>query len=51
MKQLDTAIGVLKSFYDFSVYFDERDDIQETIDFLEQLSTYDSYGEILELLK
>ena len=50
MKQIDTAIEVLKSFADFATYFDEKDDILETIEFLEQLSSFESYGEILNVL-
>ena len=50
MKQIDTALEVLKSFADFSPYFDEKDDIADTIAFLEKLSSYESYGEIMEIL-
>jgi len=50
MKQANTAIDVLRSFSDFSADFDEKDDILDTIEFLEEISSYESYGEILKIL-
>jgi mannitol/fructose-specific phosphotransferase system IIA component (Ntr-type) len=50
MKQIDAAIEVLKSFLDFSSDFDEKRSLEETIWFLEKISSYGSYGEIIEIL-
>jgi hypothetical protein len=50
MKTIDAAIEVLRSFLDFSPDFDEKRALEETIWFLEKISSYGSYGEIIEIL-
>jgi len=50
MKTISTAIEVLRSFLDFSSDFDEKRALEETIWFLEKISSYESYGEIIEIL-
>ena len=50
MKTISTAIEVLRSFLDFSSDVDEKRALEETIWFLEKISSYESYGEIIEIL-
>ena len=50
----EAAIDVLRSYLDFSAKsgeLAETDDIIATIEFLEEISEYGSYGEILEMLR